>query len=182
MIYADSIDEKKKAILSRAEWLRLAAAQIKKIKPVINDFDGKIYNCRFDEAIKNLSDDRLSFWTSNQYGSFEIVIYHDHTYSDKISLLTGYSCKVQKNDYSQYHTDETRAIFDGKRINADKIAALLDASYARLNKEAYELEVIAGELEDRIKQIADTYNLLNHLCGSLPTVVSDICNIKRHYY
>ncbi len=182
MIYIDSMDEKKKAILSRAEWLRLAAAQIKKIKPVINDFDGKIYNCRFDEAIKNLSDDKLSFWTSNQYGTFEITVYHDHVYNDKIALLTGYSCKAQKNNYSQYHTDEARAIFDGKRIKADKMTALLDDKYTQLNKEAYELETIADTLEERIIQIKQTYDLLNQLCGSLPSVVTDICKIKPHYY
>lgn len=180
MIHTSNIEDKKKAILTRAEWLRRAASHIKRIKPVINQFDGKIYNCRFDEAINALSTDQERISAYNQYGWFYIRIWPKSIYNAEQFLLSGYSCKAENHIKDQSRPE--CIIFDGKRIKADKMITLLDASYARLNKEAYELEVIAGKLEDRVKQIADTYNLLNRLCGSLPTVVTDICNIKRHYY
>ena len=180
MIYTDRIEEKQKGILTRAEWLRRAASHVKRIKPVINQFNGKIYNCRFDEAINALSTDQERISAYNQYGWFYIRIWSKNIYSAEQFLLSGYSYK--STDQIKDQNRPECQIFDGKRIKADKMTALLDASYARLNKEAYELEIIAGELEGRMKQIADTYNLLNHLCGSLPPVVSDICNIKRHYY
>ena len=180
MIYTSDLSDKSAAIKSRAAFIRRAAGTTRLLKPVIRAFDGKMYNCRFDEAIRTISDDTRRVSVYNRYGWLYIEYNKPGFYSDNITLLSGYSCKSA--DHIDRQQDDNAVIFDGKRINADKMCAGLDASRERLLKEAYELEEAADKLPETVQQIKETYDLLHRLTGSLPAVVLDVCKIKRHYY
>lgn len=175
-----TIEDQKKYILSRASMLREAADSMNRVKEVVRKFDGKIYNCKFDEAIQDLTEDTNRFYVSNQYGWFYIQFCpRNGSYNNTVSLLTGYSCKASDSIKEQTNTDYI--LFDGKRVNAEKMIEGLNRKRAALLKEAYELETVAADLEKTVKQINDTKSLLNTLVQSLPSIVRDACNLKYCY-
>lgn len=180
MISIDDIEIKQQGICNRVASLRRAADTTRLLKPVIRSYDGKMYNCRFDEAIQALSDDNARLSVSNSYGWFYIYYREsDMSYNDQIALLTGYSCKSA--EYKPHQTDQDKIMFDGKRIKAAAMVAELDAKREALLKEAYDLEDYAGNLPDVLKHIQDTEKLLHHLTVGLPSIVMDLCRIKRYY-
>ena len=93
MIYTD-VEGRQEAILSQAEHLRKAAASVNRLKPVLRAFDGKVYNCRFDEAIGQISGENERFYAYNSYGWFYIS-WNDKAamHSQSINILSAYSCK-----------------------------------------------------------------------------------------
>ena len=178
-----SIEEARKKIQSIAAHKRQAAGQIKKIKPVVMQFDGKIYNKRFDEAISALSDDENIFYCSNSYGWF--YLHHrakESGYNEGNDLLTGYSCKATENE-RRYSTEDINKLFeDNKRIKADKMIERLNSKYASLLKEAADLEEAADNLDTFYKQFDNTLHLLNTLVHQVPYTVINVCGIKSNYY
>lgn len=177
MVYGN-IEDQKKAITAQAGRLRRATGVIRRLKPVILSYDGKIYNKRFDESIRNLSDDAGHLSCYNRYGWFYIDFMEHRRYNNHITILSCYGCTA---DQIEHKTNQDRIVFDGKRIKADRMVSLLDLSYCELLKKAYELETAAQELENTLKQIKDTHALLNHLVDSVPDYVRDVCGIKRFY-
>lgn len=180
MISIDNIEIKKQVICNRAASLRRAADTTRLLKPVIRSYDGKVYNCRFDEATQALSDDHARLSVSNSYG-WLYIHYREPamSYNNEITLLSGYSCKSA--DHIDRQQDANAVIFDGKRVNADKMCDRLDARREALLKEAYDLEDYAGNLPDVLKRIQDTEKLLHRLTVGLPSIVIDLCGIKRYY-
>lgn len=122
IIYTD-VENKKEAIKAQADHLRTAAGLIKRLKPVIKAFNGKVYNCRFDNAIGALSDAEHRFYCYNSYGWFYITYTHNNSYSTRITLLSAFSCKGEQKEFT---TDHEAAVFDNKRILADKMITLLN--------------------------------------------------------
>ena len=180
MISIDDIEIKKQVICNRAASLRRAADTTRLLKPVIRSYDGKVYNCRFDEAIQALSDDHARLSVSNSYG-WLYIHYREPamSYNNEITLLSGYSCKSA--EYKPHQTDHDKMLFDGKRIKAAAMVAELDSRREALLKEAYDLEDYAGNLPDVLKRIQETEKLLHHLTVGLPSIVMDLCRIKRYY-
>lgn len=180
MIYTD-IEGRQEAILSQAEHLRKAAAAVNRLKPVITAFDGKVYICKLDEAISQLSTEDGRYYAYNLYGWFYISWNDSATmHSQRINILSAYSCKGSA-EYERYHTQPECIVFNGKRILADKMIDRLNMEREKLLKQAYELEETARNLDGILKQIDDTHKLLKALVDAVPAPVKDICNIK-HYY
>ena len=146
-----------KGIIEEIEALRTCARQIHKIKKVVKEFDGKIYNCKFDKAISELSDEECRFWVSNSYGWFYVQASPKNAEGQNIgrsykNLLSGYSALA--NDRKQCQTDETNKLFTGKkRIMADKIIDHLNERYASLLQEAKRLEESLDSLDISLANI-----------------------------
>lgn len=181
MINISNIEEKKKAILNKVSYYRRAASAINTIKPVIQAFNGKVYNKRFDEAIRalNTPDNEDHFHAYTQYRWFYIDFTPGCSYSEKKTLLHGYSCTGET--VPEDHREEKNVIFDGKRINAEKMINSAEKQREYLLKTAYELETAAADLETTLQRISDTEKLLYTLTHNVPSEVVDICNIKRYY-
>lgn len=181
MIHLTDLETKKETIINKASLYRRAASAINTIKPVIQAFDGKMYNKRFNEAISalNTPESKDHFHAYTQYRWFYIDFTPGCNYSDKKTLLHGYSCtgETVPEDYRE----EKNVIFDGKRINAEKMINSAERQREYLLKTAYELENAAADLETTLQRIADTEKLLMKLTHDLPSEVVDICNIKRYY-
>ena len=180
MYGVNTIEEKRDYILKRAHILRDAAGSVNRVKEVIRDFDGKIYNCRFDEAIANLTDEDHRFYVSNHYGWFYIQFSpRKGNYNNTQSILSGYSCKA--SDQVREQTRQECILFDGKRINAAAMINGLNNKREELLREAYTLESAADNLEKTLQQITDTKALLNNLVQGLPSIVRDACGLKYCY-
>ena len=176
MVYG--IEEQKKAILTQAEHLRAGVAAMNALKPVIRAFDGKIYNCRFDDAIYALTSDTARYYASNRYGWFNIEWNsRKAAYTNNICLLSAYSCKGSPIK----DQNPENIVFDGKRIIAEKMIYCIDCKREKLLSEAYKLEIAVADLEKHLQQISDTKKILYCLVNSLPDHVIDICGLKRYY-
>jgi len=181
MYGVNTIEEKKQYIMSIADNKRTAAAMIRRVRNTVRSFDGKIYNCKFDEAISALTDEESRFYCSNSYGWFYIYYTPRKSSLSRMdeALLSGYSCK--SSDYVKLQTNENAIMFDGKRVIADKMEEALKAKRESLLKEAYELETVANELEETMTRIKSTKALLNNMVQALPQAVRDACNLKYCY-
>lgn len=172
MYYSDN-ESRKKELLKEAQYLRQAAGTIAKIKKVAANFDGKMYNCKFDEAIDALTDDESRFYCHSQYSYFEIICQpKSGNYISTISLLHTY--KAVKG--------EDNGIFDAnKRINAARMIEALNNKYAQLQKEAADIERAAENLEAITGQIETLKAMINNIVDSVPYRVLNVCNLKRIY-
>lgn len=176
MVYG--IKEQREAIQARAAHLRRAGASIRRLKPVIRSFDGKVYNKRFNEAINAAGDETNRFYCHDIHGFYHISWNEPGArYSDDITVLTGYSCTGSQKD----RPDDQYKIFDGKRIISDKMIEELTRKYEAIQAEAYKLETAAQDLEETLTRIKETKELYNHLVNSLPSFITDICGLKRFY-
>lgn len=170
MYYTNS--EREKNALQEAQALRLAASQISKIKKIISDFDGKIYNCRFDEAINKLKNDNIivsSFVDS--YGYFNIYVSDRHRASN-IYLLR---CKkATKGEERPYFTDT-------KRIKADAMIEQLNYKYGELLKSASEIEETVKDIKTKINQLESLKKAMNVIISTIPAEVANIYRINHIY-
>lgn len=173
----DYEEETRETIKVEIERLRATAGQIANVKKIVREFDGKMYNCRFDEAIKELNDEDNYFYCFNQYGWFYIKYQYKHTYSKTTDLLVGYSTKDRKE---RYETEDKYKIFtENKRIIADKMIEGLNRKYASLLQEAAELEKALENIEVTIAQINQIKELYCNLVSSVPSLIIDTYRVKR---
>jgi hypothetical protein len=176
-MFYGSAEEKKDHIMEKVANMRTAAAQVNRVKEVVRQFDGKVYNKKFDDAIAALTDDDYRFYSYNQYGWFYIQFCPRHTsYNATLSIMTAYSCKA--DDYIKMQTREECKVFDGKRINAAAMIERLNTERAALLKEAFELETAARDIEKTLEQISALKHAVNGIIDALPWPIRDTYGIK----
>ena len=162
-------EEKKNHIRKEAQALRLAASKIHLVKDVVKRFDGKVYNCRFNDAISDLSVDGFRFWChKDSYGRFEISCTGNSRY------ITLFSCRIEAGKENDYMTDK-------KRLKADKIMEALTDKYGELLKKATALEAGADSIDGILEQVAQLRSMLNIIVNSVPYEVSDAYGLRRYY-
>lgn len=175
-MFIGSMEQKKENIKKQIEAFRTASKQIGKIKKVVQEFDGKIYNCRFDKAISELSDKEagLRFYTQDYYTTFAIQCSTSQFYSPVALLETYRPVKGQAKD-------KCICFDENKRIKADKMIELLNNRYAEILKKAQELENALSNIDatlNQLEQIKHTYKLV---ADGLPYQIRDTFGIKYVY-
>ena len=176
-----TLEEKQAKIRAKAEIMRKTARQISRVKAAVLPFDGKVYNCRFDEAIKALSDDEARFWVSNSYGWFYIQCMPKgcSNYNEDRSLLSAYGC-VAGDKYDRVKNREELQVFsDKKRIDAKKMCELLTAKYDELMRNAGEFDRAADNLEMVLDQIEKLKKMISAIEAPLPYEVREIAGLVR---
>ena len=168
MIYGSN-EEKKNHIRKEAQALRLAASKIHLVKEVVKQFDGKVYNCRFDNAIKALSTEDFRFWChKDSYGRMGICCTGNSRY------ITIFSCRIETGKQNEYMTDK-------KRLKADNMISALNAEYGNLMKKATELEAGADKIDIILEQVSQLKSMLTTIVNSVPYEVSDAYGLKRYW-
>ena len=163
-------EEAQKKCSKHAEDLRLAAQKIRLIKEITKTFDGKVYNCRFDEAIKDLSDDKNIFYVTIRYGRFEVVYTPRHS-GNFITLLSGYA--ATKGEPEKNARQEDILFTPTKRIMADKMIERLNTKYENLLKEATQLENALTKVDEIIAKTQELKRLYNVIVSELPYEVQN---------
>lgn len=176
MVYG--IENQKETIREKARFLRDVAAMIPKVKTVFEKFDGKCYNCKLDNAIKELTkaDDEIRLYASVSYsgGWYGITAFRRYGKDRETNLLSAYSTKE-----SRYMTDDKKRIFNSeKRLDAKKAIALLNENYSELLKKAAEYDRAADELDDFLLRVEGLKKTLETVKNSVPYEVLDICGVK----
>lgn len=169
-MFFGNAQEKREEAQKEADALRFAASQICKVKKVVLAFDGKIYNCKFDKAIQELSENKTMFYCHSSYGWLYLEC---HTLQNKtITLLTTKAAEKEK---------EKDCFTEKKRIKAENMIDLLNSKYGECLKRATEIENSMQTLDQKLQQIAQLKKAINHIVSEIPSEVTNIYGMKYIY-
>ena len=157
MRYYRTPEEQQKDLASRIESYRQAAAQAPTIIKVLRQFDGKVYNCRLDKALREATENKIGVY--NQYGF--ISIYACYTTSYNHITLATFRAEDLKN----------------KRLDAVKLIEQVVNSREQLLKKAYEIETSAEQADNIREYVKQSIDKLEALCRHLPDDIREIYNI-----
>lgn len=156
MRFYGDIEAANKEAQQRAVAYRTATNLIPAITKVVKDFDGKVYNCRLEKALKAATDNEV-FCSKNDY-CLEIYTYQRHGYSHRIALAY-----VKAEDLTE-----------GKRIPAEKIIESLKDHRENLLKRAYDIDTNMDQMPQVKEYIRQTKEKLEAFCRSFPDDLRDI--------
>ena len=166
MYYGCSSEETKaEAIQKTVIEYRAAAGLFPAIRKVLEQFDGKVFNCRLEKALQEATGRRL--YVKKDGYRVEIYYYGD-TYSGGCSWISLAMIPVD-------------SLTDGKRIPA---ALLIDSARKQREehlKDAAALEENAGKIPEVKKQIKYFIEQANKLAQALPSELRDVYGIKYIY-
>lgn len=153
---------KEDAVKEYCDLCRQAAALYATIAPVIRQFDKKVYNCRFDKAIRAATAGQ-HVYVSKQFDTYIEIAF--------------YEC----GKTFQLATIKTADLIDRKRIDADLLIADAQNRRAQHLKDAAQAEKVAGDIDTIKAQLESLKRAYNGIVDSVPYTIQDIYNIKRIY-
>lgn len=156
MRFYGNIEAANKEAQERAADYRAAVNYIQAIIKVLKDFDGKVYNCRFDKALAAVTDNKAHVYRT-QY-CFQIYVYPRNNYSFHITLAS-----IKPQDFT-----------DGKRIPADLLIESTRSSRENILKKAYDIETNIEQMAQVKEYIQQTKDKLEKFCRSFPDDIRDI--------
>lgn len=156
--------KEQEAIKAKIEELKATQAIVDDVKAVVQEFNGKVYNCRFDNAIKA----RTACYVGHGYGGNWLEIRRcDAPYSESAGAVI----MVRKEN-----------ILDGKRINAEKLIAKIDKSQTYRNKQIMRLSGELTWIEGVVEGINEQIRMLNKMVDSLSSETLDIYKNRFERY
>ena len=152
------------AITSTIQTYREAADYFPVIRRVIDRFDGKVFNCRFETALREATGAHISARKSD-------------------ALLTVYLYTNTPGVYTTITLASIplKALKDGKRIPGAVLLQSARERRERLLKDAAELEEALTRADDTVKRIQYFIQQANKLTESLPYEVRLAYNLKHFY-
>lgn len=161
--------KEQEAIKAKIKELKATQAVVDDVKAVVQEFAGKVYNCRFDNAIKA----RTACYVGHGYGGNWLEIRRcDALYCESAGSVV----MVRKEN-----------VMDGKRINAEKLIADIDSGTTSRNKQIMRLSGELTWIEGVVEGINEQIRLLNKMVNSLSSETLDIyknrferCSYRLH--
>lgn len=157
MRFYGSRDEQKAEITRRIDSYRATAALTPTVIEILRKFDGKVFNCRLDKALREATNNDIT--VHQQYGFISISGHYLHSYNS-INLAT-FRLEDLKN----------------KRIDAEKLIEQVKASREELLKKAYTIETTAPDADQIREYIKQTIDKLETYCRTFPDDIREIYNI-----
>jgi len=157
-------EERIKHIESKIKDLRAIATIYPDVKAVINDFDGKVYNKRFIDALEIKLKDKA------------------HVYAKKEASHIRIEARILDNIKYDFHTIINVLIedlTDGKRINAAKFIEALTSRREKFLKEAADLESSLTTIDGLKNQLESLINTYRNIYDSIPYEIRDTWNLKH---
>ena len=155
--------KEQEAIKAKIEELEATQAVVDEVKAVVQEFDGKVYNCRFKKAIE----EKTTCWLYTGYGERLEIRRHSAPYCESAGLVVA----VRKEN-----------ILDGKRISAEKLIAEIDKSQAYRNKQIMRLSGELTWIEGVVEGINEQIRMLNKMIDSLSSETLDIYKNRFERY
>lgn len=140
-------DEAKETAAKRlAEDHREAAQLFAEIRPVITEFDGKVYSCRFEKALQDKTGRRI-YCRKECGGKWLTIYYYSKNFNQQMTIAG-----IKIDDMT-----------DGKRINAARFLESGRERYIDHLKRAASLETAIQKAPEIKKQIAELTKMINVL-------------------
>lgn len=162
-MFYGSNEDRKKAIETRIKAYREAAALFPTVKNIILKYDNKVFNCRFENALKEAVPG-FSIWAKKEYKN--LVIYY-YPKCDNRYLTLAY-VPLDK-------------LPDGKRIPGDLLIESLQEKRIELLKCAADMERQLTEIDFITAQIEDYKNKINKLVNMVSYDFRDVFGLKTIY-
>lgn len=157
MRYYHSTEDQKKDLDSRVESYRRVAGYAPAIIKVLKQFDGKVFNCKLDKAVREATDNEIGVY--KRYG-FIYISGHYMTNYHEITLAA-------------FKEDELQ----NKRIDAEKIINQVITAREELLKKAYSVETYAAQADNIREYVRQSIDKLEKMCRAIPDDIRDIYNI-----
>jgi len=157
MIYYRSTEERQKDLNNRIESYRQAAAHVPQIIKTLKQFDGKVYNCRLDKALREATNGKVGVY--NQYGF--------------ISIYACYTTNYHHINFATFRLED----LENKRINAEKLIEQVKAARESLLDKAYKVETYSEQADNIREYVKQSIEKLESICKSLPDDIREIYNI-----
>jgi hypothetical protein len=157
MIYYRSTEERQKDLNNRIESYRQAAAHVPQIVKTLKQFDGKVYNCRLDKALREATNGKVGVY--NQYGF--------------ISIYACYTTNYHHINFATFRLED----LENKRINAEKLIEQVKAARENLLDKAYKIETYSEQADNIREYVKQSIEKLESICKSLPDDIREIYNI-----
>ena len=160
--------------MSYTEIYRKTAAAFPIVRRVIESFNGKCFNCRLNNALKEAISQEIP-------GSY---IYCEK--KNERALSINY-CVPGANGSRGWQSicwiPVEKAFTDGKRINAAAIIDAMREKRAELLKKAYDIEETGRNAESIKAQLEQIKSAYNHIVDSIPYEAREEYKIKcQHLY
>lgn len=157
MIYYRSTEERQKDLNNRIESYRQAAAHVPQIIKTLKQFDGKVYNCRLDKALREATNGKVGVY--NQYGF--------------ISIYACYTTNYHHINFATFRLED----LENKRINAEKLIEQVKAARESLLDKAYKIETYSEQADNIREYVKQSIEKLESICKSLPDDIREVYNI-----
>ena len=157
MIYYRSTEERQKDLNNRIESYRQAAAHVPQIIKALKQFDGKVYNCRLDKALREATNGKVGVY--NQYGF--------------ISIYACYTTNYHHINFATFRLED----LENKRINAEKLIEQVKAARESLLDKAYKIETYSEQADNIREYVKQSIEKLESICKSLPDDIREVYNI-----
>lgn len=157
MIYYRSTEERQKDLNNRIESYRQAAAHVPQIIKTLKQFDGKVYNCRLDKALREATNGKVGVY--NQYGF--------------ISIYACYTTNYHHINFATFRIEDLK----NKRIDAEKLIEQVKAARESLLDKAYKIETYSEQADNIREYVKQSIEKLESICKSLPDDIREIYNI-----
>ena len=150
-------EDRKKEVIEHAAFLRSLSDLYPAIMQVIREFDGRVYNVKFNRA--------LSAAVPGVYSEKRGMFFELYKF-EKGSVYTLATCK----------TDDMP---DGKRVNAKVLIESARNKRETYLKEAYKIE--STDMDSICKQLEDIKKMYNAIADGLPYKLHEIYGIQHLY-
>ena len=158
----------KNEILSRRE----AAAAFPFVRKTIRDFDGKVYNIRFEKALQSALDGKAPGRIFTRNTGFRIEVNY---YPSKVTYYSYFTLAA-----ASYETEKKIGESKKKpvRIDAGKLDENLRAEREKLLKEAQEIEDQAPRMDEMLLHIKHAEEVLEAKKHDVHFILRDIYGIR----
>ena len=165
MFYCYTPEQRAEKVKETAEAYRVGASLFPALRKVAESFDGKVLNCRFENALSEAAGRRIIV---KKYSTRLEIYEYDQTYSGCTAI---YLASLPLDQMP-----------DGKRIPA---ALLIESArtYRESNlKRAADLEAAQEKAEETAMRVKYFVEQANRLLGAMPSEIKDIYNLVHRVY
>lgn len=146
-----------------------AIGLINELKKVVKKFDGKVYNVRFDRAVRESVGAFVQRQRYEHFPCIAIVWYPENNFIDN---------QFSRNrEYYLLHGAE----LDGKRINATKTIELLENRAEELEEHKTDLYEGISKIEETLDKYNEIKKQLKELSDEVPYEILDYYDIRTPY-
>ena len=154
---------------AEAEARREAAAAIPIVRGVVETFAGKVYNCRFEKALKEAAEGKAPGRICARKDNRGITI--EYHYAAPARASYGY---FQIAWYRCEKAEKGKPV----RIDGAKLCEDLRKNYETLLREAAEIEEQAPRIRELLRDIAHAEGLVSKAKGAVNSTLRDIYGIR----
>ena len=170
MFIGSTRESQDKQAQMEVEARREAAAAFPFIRPVLQRFNGKVYNCRFEKALKEAAEGKTPGRVYARKDGYWVTVNYYPSMGNPGHCIYGLTLCQMK----------TEALIDGKRLDGKALDDSLKERRAALLREAAEIEEQAQQVELYRKRIEETKRLLESVTGGINRTIRDIYGLD--YY